>query len=66
MPIDVEIKKDEPLYRKVLIKVDFIENRGETVLNFLSNIHFLLINWLQLNQFIFIVESQQKRIVNKV
>lgn len=66
MSIDVEIKKDESLYRKVLIKVDFIENRGEAVLNFLSNIHFLLINWLQLNQFIFIVESQQKRIVNKV
>jgi hypothetical protein len=55
--VDIEIQKDEPLDRELMMKIDFLKHGAEPILHILLDIHLLFIDRFKLYNFVFIVEA---------
>lgn len=64
VPVDCEIQEDEPL--DAVVEVDVVEERGQAVFHVLPDAHFLLVDGLDLDEFVLVVEGQQERVVDEV
>lgn len=58
--VDIEIQKNEPIHRKLMIKIDFSNNIVEAIFHLLTDVLFLLVDRFDLNYLELVLRVQQK------
>ena len=64
--VDIEIQKNKSIKGKLMIVINFLNNIVETTLHIFSDIQFLLVYRLKLNDSVFILKTKEERIVDKI